>query len=147
VSAAAGPILLGFDGSEESKAALAETVRLAGETGSRVVVCFAYYISPLGGGDMRDLKEQLEKVAEHETARAVADLEAAGIEATARHVSGKPAEAILATADEVGARLIVAGATERSPLAGAILGSVVLHLVQRSPVPVLVVPAKAAAPE
>lgn len=133
-------IVLGFDGSEQAKAALAETARIAGERGAAVVVVFAYYISPLGGGDVRDYKAALEKVAAHETARAVADLEEAGVSATARHVSGKPAEAILAVAEEVGARMIVVGSTSQSALAAALLGSVVLHLVQRSPVPVLVVP-------
>ncbi len=134
-------IVLGYDGSEESKAALAAAARIARESGAEVVVVFAYYISPLGGGDVRDYRAALEQTAAHETTRAVADLGAEDVPATARHVSGKPADAILEVADEVGARMIVVGSTSRGPLAGAILGSVVLHLVQRSPVPVLVVPA------
>ena len=72
-------IVLGYDGSSSATAALAETVRIAQATGSAVVVVFAYYISPLGGGDVHDYKEALEKVATHETARAVADLEAADV--------------------------------------------------------------------
>ena len=134
------PIVLGFDGSEHARAALAKTIELATATSAPVVVVFAYYISPLGGGDVRDYKAALEKVATHETARAVADLEEAGISATARHVSGKPGEAIVAVATEVGAGLIVVGSPSRGPLTAAFLGSVVLDLVQRSPVPLLVVP-------
>lgn len=133
-------IVLGYDGSSSANAALAETVRIAKETGSAVVVVFAYYISPLGGGDMRDYKEALEKVAIHETARAVADLEQADVPVSAVHISGKPADALLEAAEETGARMIVVGGPSRGPLAGAVLGSAVLHLVQRSPVPVLVVP-------
>lgn len=135
-----GPIVLGFDGSPTAIAALEETVRIAQETGSEVVVVFAYHISPLGGGDVRDYKEALEKVATHETSRASADLEAAGVPHSILHVSGKPADALLETAQETGARMIVVGGPTRGPLTGAVLGSAVLHLVQRSPVPVLVVP-------
>ena len=133
-------IVLGYDGSNAAGAALAETVRIAQETGSAVVVVFAYYISPLGGGDVRDYKAALEKVATHETARAAADLEAAGVEYSVLHVSAKPADALLEAARDSGARMIVVGGPSRGSLAAAMLGSVVLHLVQRSPVPVLVVP-------
>ena len=135
------PIVLGFDGSEQSVAALAETARIAKETGAEVVVVFAYYISPLGGGDVRDYKEGLERVAEHETRRALVDLDEAGVKATARHVSGKPADALLEVAGEIGARMIVVGSSTQGPIAAAVLGSVVISLVQRSPVPLLVVPA------
>jgi len=137
-----GPILLGYDGSEESRAALAEVISLAGATGAEVVVVFAYYISPLGGGDVQDFKAALERVAGQETRRALDDLEAAGVKASALHVSGKPAEALLEAAAQTGARMIVVGGSKRGPLAGAVLGSVVVHLVQRSPVPLLVVPAQ-----
>jgi nucleotide-binding universal stress UspA family protein len=71
----------------------------------------------------------------------VADLESAGVEATPRLVSAKPADALVDVARETAAQLIVVGSEGESPLAGAILGSVVLRLVQRSPLPLLVVPA------
>ncbi len=105
-----------------------------------LLVATSYYISPLGGGDVRDYKEALEKVATKETSRALDDLGAAGISATAQHVSGRPGEAIVAVATEVGAAMIVVGSPSRGPLTAAFLGSVVLDLVQRSPVPILVVP-------
>jgi nucleotide-binding universal stress UspA family protein len=134
------PVVLGYDGSVEASAALDETIRLFSGTGTEVVVVFAYYISPLGGGDVADFKAELERVADQETRRAVTDLEAAGIEATALHVSGKPADAIIEAALETAARMIVVGSPKRGPLASAVLGSVVLSLAQRSPVPLLVVP-------
>ena len=64
------PIVLGYDGSALGERGARGDDRIANETGSAVVVVFAYYISPLGGGDVRDYKEALEKVADHETARA-----------------------------------------------------------------------------
>lgn len=135
-----GAIVLGYDGSPSAIGALAATIRLAQETGSSVVVVFAYHISPLGGGEVRAYKEALEKVADHETARAAADLEAAGVPVSVLHIAGRPGDALLETAEETGARMIVVGGPTRGSLTGAVLGSVVLHLVQRSPVPVLVVP-------
>lgn len=134
-------IVLGYDGSPSANAALAKTIELAPALGASVVVVFGYYLSPLGGGDVHDFKERLEHHGKHEVDRAVADLEAAGIEVSSRLVSAKPADAILAVAEEVGAGLIVVGTVGESPISGALLGSVVLRLVQRSSIPLLVVPA------
>jgi nucleotide-binding universal stress UspA family protein len=134
-------IVLGYDESPSANAALAQTVKLAGETGARVVVVFGYYISPLGGSDVRDFKAELDKIGAHAVGRAVADLEASGIETGSRIISAKPADAILEVAREVGADMIVVGTVGEGPITGAILGSVVLRLVQRSTIPVLVVPA------
>ena len=133
-------LVLGYDGSPSANAALAKTIELAPALGASVVVVFGYYLSPLGGGDVRDFKERLERIATHEVARAVVDLEAAGIETSSHILAIKPAEAILAVADEVGAAMIVVGTVGESPIAGAMLGSVVLKLVQRSSTPLLVVP-------
>jgi len=133
-------LVLGYDGSPSANAALAKTIELAPALGAAVVVVFGYYLSPLGGGDVRDFKERLEGIASHEVARAVADLDAAGIETSSRILAIKPAEAILAVADEVDAAMIVVGTVGENPISGALLGSVVLKLVQRSSIPLLVVP-------
>ena len=136
------PIVLGYDGSPSANAALAKTVEIASALDAPVVVVFGFYISPLGGGDVHDYKAELERVGAHAVARAVTDLEAEGIETTARIVSAKPADAILEVAEEVGAQLIAVGTVGENPISGALLGSVVLRLVQRSKVPLLVVPAE-----
>jgi nucleotide-binding universal stress UspA family protein len=133
-------IVLGYDGSPSANAALAKTIEVAPALGATVVVVFGFYISPLAGGDVHDFKERLESIAAHEVARAVTDLDAAGIETSSRILSLKPAEAILAVAEEVDAALIVVGTVGESPISGAVLGSVVLKLVQRSSTPLLVVP-------
>jgi nucleotide-binding universal stress UspA family protein len=105
-----------------------------------VVVVFGYYISPLGGFQHGSIQEALEDVGRHAVGRAVADLEAAGVEVESRLVSGKPADVLIDVAKEVGAGAIVVGTVGENPVTGAILGSVVLRLVQRSPLPILVVP-------
>lgn len=136
------PIVLGYDASPSANAALAKTIELAPALGAPVVVVFGYYISPLGGGDVHDFKAALEQTGAHAVARAVADLEAAGIQTSARILSEKPADAILSVAHEAGAQLIAVGTVGENPISGALLGSVVLRLVQRSSVPLLVVPAE-----
>ncbi len=133
-------ILLGYDESPSADAALAAVARLAPELDARVVVVFGYYISPLGGGDVGAFRQALEDVASHAVDRARAVLEDAGITVETRLVQGKPADAILEVAKEVGATLIVVGTVGENPISGAVLGSVVLKLVQRSPLPLLVVP-------
>ena len=70
------------------------------------------------------------------------DLEAAGITASARIEQGRPADVILAVADDVGASTIVVGTVGENPISGAMLGSVVLKLVQRSSIPLLIVPTR-----
>jgi nucleotide-binding universal stress UspA family protein len=136
-------MVLGYDGSESANAALVQTVSRAPRLGAEVVVVFAYYVSPLGGGEAsHDYREALEEVGRHELLRAVADLEAAGIVTSSRIEQGKPADVILAVAEEVGARTIVVGTVGENPITGALLGSVVLKLVQRSNVPLLIVPTR-----
>lgn len=134
-------IVLGYDGTETADAALAEAARIAKRLEADVAVVFAYYISPLGGGDVHDYKAALEALATEQTSKAEKALAAEGVACSVHHVSGKPADAILAVAEETGATMIIVGSPSRSPLAAALLGSVVLNLVQRSPVPLLTVPA------
>ena len=133
-------IVLGYDGSESANAALYQVVVRARQRDAAVVVVFGYYISPWGGTGEGSIREAMEKVGAHALARAVADLEAAGIPVTARMEATKPADALIAVAEEVGADTIVVGTVGENPISGAILGSVVLKLVQRSSVPLLIVP-------
>ena len=136
----ANTIVLGYDASESANAALAAAIRVAPPFGAKVVVVFGFYISPLGGMQEGSIREALENVGRLAVGRAVADLEAAGIEVESRLVSGKPADVLIDVAKEVGAAAIVVGTVGENPISGAFLGSVVLRLIQRSSIPVLVVP-------
>jgi len=133
-------LVLGYDASPSANAALTQTLTLAPELGAEVVVVFGYYISPLGGQGAPDFRSALERIGTDALARASTELRAAGIQVTTKLVAHRPAEAILDVAKEVGARLIVVGTEGENPITGAFLGSVVLKLVQRSSVPLLVVP-------
>jgi nucleotide-binding universal stress UspA family protein len=57
-----------------------------------------------------------------------------------RLVEGPPAEAIMATADEDGAELVVTGSRGRGALRSAVLGSVSRELASRARCPVVIVP-------
>ena len=138
-------MVLGYDDSPSANAALAETIRRAPLLGAEVCVVFGYHMSALGGptfeGESSDFRSQLQKVASRAVARAVSDLEAAGITVTSRVEEGRPADVLMKVAKELDAGTIVVGTVGENPISGAILGSVVLKLVQRSAIPLLVVPA------
>jgi len=137
-------MVLGYDDSPSANAALAEVIRRAPLLDAEVCVVFGYHMSVLGGaaveGESRDFRTQLETLGSRAVARAVADLEAAGITVTSRIQEGRPADVLMAVAEEIGAGTIVVGTVGENPISGAILGSVVLKLVQRSSVPLLIVP-------
>jgi nucleotide-binding universal stress UspA family protein len=134
-------LVLGYDASPSAIAALRETTRLAKDRNARVEVVFGYHITPWGGTPEGSIREAVQDVGAHALARAVADLKADDISVESRLVEAKPADALLQVADETGAEAIVVGSGgESHPIVGALLGSVVLRLIQRSTVPVLVVP-------
>ena len=54
----AGPLVVGYDGTEGAQAALAEALRLAGALGVDIVVAFAYWAGALGG-ESADLLDTL----------------------------------------------------------------------------------------
>jgi nucleotide-binding universal stress UspA family protein len=58
----------------------------------------------------------------------------------ANRVDSQPAHGIADIAREVGADVIVVGTRGRSPIAGALVGSVTQHLLHLAPCPVLAVP-------
>jgi nucleotide-binding universal stress UspA family protein len=127
-AAADGPVVIGFDGSEGSQAAIAAAVSLF--PGRELVT------ATVGDGDIGD----------------PADAEPPAVEATHDHVvlemssriaSGerRTAETLAALAAQRGAAALVVGSRGRSPVREMLLGSVAkatLHHAQR---PVLVVPA------
>jgi nucleotide-binding universal stress UspA family protein len=66
-------------------------------------------------------------------------LREAGVQADVEVRSGRPVPGVLVAAEEIGADLILVGASTRGRVAARLLGNVSLELVQRSKRPVLVV--------
>jgi nucleotide-binding universal stress UspA family protein len=67
----AGDIILGYDGSEGSKAALAIAVSVAHAFDATLSIVFGYEPNPMGG-ETADYKDKLEKIGETMVAEALA---------------------------------------------------------------------------
>ncbi len=135
----AGTLVVGYDGSDGAKAALGEAVRLAEATGDRLAVVFGYAPTQRGG-EAAGLKQAIQEVGQQFLDEALATI-GGRVEAEGVLVPERGADALVSVAELRGAALIAVGATNRGPLAGAVLGSVPHRLVNTTAVPLLIVPA------
>ncbi len=138
----AGDIILGYDGSDGSRAALRVAVTVAKAFDAPLTVVFGYEPNPMGG-ETADYKRQLEKIGSDMLTTAVSEAKALdpSVAVEPLVVPLRPAESLLQASLERDARVIVVGGSGERPIVGAILGSVPHKLLHRSTVPVLVVPA------
>jgi nucleotide-binding universal stress UspA family protein len=135
-------IVVGYDGSDCSRAALDEGLRTAESLGDEVVVVFGYSPPGLWGGEIVEHEDAIAERGEKVLSEARHQAEAAGATIETELVAKKASEALVGVAEERDARMIVVGSYGDPPLKGMILGSTpnkLLHLAER---PVLVVPAK-----
>lgn len=137
-----GSIVVAYDGSPESRYALAVAYALAARLGTRVQLCGVVEpITPIGpyiAAVERDLELPRRASAEAALARAMRQAPP-GVSVTARVASGSAASELLAAAED-GAQMIVAGSRAYGILHRAIADSVSGVLLTRSEVPVLVIP-------
>lgn len=137
-----GEMIVGYDGSDCAKAALAKAVELAGATGDAIAIVFGYEPPSMrAGGPVGYQRDLIEEMGRERMAEAMASLEGSGVTAETVEVEELPADALIDVAEQRGASLIVVGTRGESPVVGAILGSTAYKLLHRSTVPVLVVPA------
>ena len=134
-----GDVIIGYDGSEGSKKALAAAVELAGALQRKLVIAYAYEVSAFGG-EVQDLAKALREQGEGVLEEANATAKAAGLDPETAVISGDRAEALANLAAERGAGLVVIGSRGESTLKGLVLGSVTHKLLHLSAAPVLVVP-------
>jgi nucleotide-binding universal stress UspA family protein len=135
-------VIVGYDGSEWSKAALRVGLELGKAYNEKVVIAFGYELNPVAG-EIRDYQAALRELADKRLTEALEMAEESGDEVEATIVERSPADALVALAGERDARVIVIGTRGESPFRGALLGSTahkLLHLADR---PVVVVPAPA----
>ena len=148
-------ILIGYDGSEDSTAAVAQAARLFPGQSATVLTVWQRFIDTMaraGAGmaialDLDEMDAATERSAT-ETAQAGADLaRQAGLDASPRTAVVKTTvgEAILRAAAAVGAEALVCGSHGRSELRSLMLGSVSRQLLHHAEVPVVVVPSPAVA--
>ena len=133
-------IVIGYDGSDCSKVALEKALELAKALGDKVVIVFGYAPGGYGGGEVPTQREAVKEYGEKVTGEAVETAKAAKVDSEAVLANHHPYDALIETANERDARMIVVGSYGESPLKGAILGSTPYKLVQLSETPVLVVP-------
>ncbi|MBI5206001.1 MAG: universal stress protein [Nitrospirae bacterium] len=142
-------ILIATDGSKHSDAAATEAVGIAKRCGSGLIVIsvvpsessspFDIVHSEMQKGLIAD--EEL-KVAENNVRKVKDPAEKEGIKTTGLVYSGRPYEAIIETAKEKKADLIVIGSHGRTALARLLMGSVAERVIGTAECAVLVVKAK-----
>jgi nucleotide-binding universal stress UspA family protein len=133
-------IVVGYDGSECSRAALDEALGTAQDLGDGVVVVFGYSPPGLWGGEIAEHEEAIEERGAKVLSEARHQAEAAGAEIEVELVAKKASEAILDVAESRDARMIIVGSYGEAPLKGMIIGSTPYKLLHLSRRPVLVVP-------
>jgi nucleotide-binding universal stress UspA family protein len=134
-----GPLLVGYDGSEQARDALALTHLLAPLEDAAVVALAVVALAPSEASWVefdRMIKEEIERLGREA---------AAGLEGLPnveyRHVQApSPARQIHDAAAELGARMIVLGSTHRGPIGRVLPGSVDERLLSAAPCPIAVAP-------
>lgn len=133
-------VVLGYDESPGSDAALETAIAVASRFGEELIL--VYGAAPPGGlgeeaGSHRDALMEMGRTA---TAHALDKAEKGGVTTSVRLVDAKPVDALMQVGEEVDATVIVVGTAGESPLRGAILGSTPHKLLHLSTRPVLCVP-------
>ena len=146
-----GPIVLGYDGSACSSAALAEAIELGRDTRNAEVILVYCHEPPLGlsctldpacpaAKELRDYERRVATEVEPMLRHAAERIREAGITADVQLIWDDPVHALESVALERGSRVIVVGSHGEGPIAGALGRHTPFELLHRSEVPVLVVP-------
>jgi nucleotide-binding universal stress UspA family protein len=138
-----GRILVGVDGSKESRRALEYAEQIARATSSRLTIASAVEPSLHVAGLETKAESESDLRAARTYARAmvkrVASSVRPGIEVETLVSDGNPAGVLAELANAPEVDFVVVGHRTRNPLARVLLGSVAGRLLQISPKPVLVV--------
>ena len=129
-------VLLGYDGKPPARAALDVALGLAGRLEGKVIITYLFEGSP----DPQQRAEQRIS-AQLVTRGALLAAGNRGVDAEALVAERPVVEGLISLAEERGADLLVVGDSRRSPLAGALRGSVGQALLHRTTVPLVMVPA------
>jgi nucleotide-binding universal stress UspA family protein len=130
-------VLVGYDGSECAKAALAAGIEVAKAYGDKLTIAFGYEVNPVGG-EVADYAKALQELAAKRLQEA--GQLAAGAEFELVTVERAPAAGLAQLAIDRDVRVIVVGTRGESPLHAALLGSTPHKLLALADRPVLVVP-------
>ena len=135
-------IVVPIDFSDCSKKALPYALALAREHRADLTLLYvvepAYAAGEYGGIDYAQIEAGMKEDGEKELARMAEEVQGQ-VNAVTQVCVGNPARAIVETARDLPADLIVIATHGRTGLKHVLLGSVAEHVVQRAPCPVLVV--------
>jgi nucleotide-binding universal stress UspA family protein len=136
-------ILVPTDFSEYADYALDYAIELAKTFQARLTVLYVLHLSSLALGEapptvLADIWEAMETNAQQQMQMALARVQEAGLQGDSAIVEGIPFQAILDTAKDKEADLIVMGTHGRTGLTHALMGSVAEKVVRLAPCPVLV---------
>ena len=145
------PIVLGYDGSASSAAALDQAVDLVQCTADAEIVIVYCHEPPPGlsceldpacpaAKELRDYERRVEREVEPMLHEAAEHIRAAGVRAEVLLAWEDPVHALMKVAAERGSHIIVVGSHGKGSLSGAIGRHTPSGLLHRSTVPVLVVP-------
>lgn len=132
-------VVVGYDGSDCAKAALATAADIAKRYGEKLMIAFAYEVNRVAG-EVGDYHHALEALADTRLQEAAALVKDAGVAIEAVIMEEAPAKGLIDLADTHDARVIVVGTRGESALHAALIGSTPHKLVSLSHRPVLVVP-------
>jgi nucleotide-binding universal stress UspA family protein len=136
------PIVVGIDGSPGSRGALCWAARLATTLGAQVVAVHAVGLLDerhAPGSSAAQRRAELQREAQ---AAWCAPLRQAGAKHRVEMADGNPVDVLLRSVAATDAQLVATGARGVGDNTALALGSTSLHVVQSSPVPVLVVPSQ-----
>lgn len=140
-------IVIGVDDSPHSQAALDFVKRMKWPSGTRIIVLavcqpqvVAYSMADAGVASWVQSAE-VERTQEYEelAARAERELQGTGFTTEARVLHGDPREALVSTAMDERADLVVVGSHGRTGFEKMMMGSVASHVVAHAPCTVMVV--------
>lgn len=131
-------ILLATDGSEDAELAARVATDLSTRFGSSLHVVYAWHTVPSPHFESY-IRSQLGDAAKELLTKAVARIEGAGGVVAGAHLEeGRTVDAVLGSAEELGADLIVLGSRGHGPVGRLVIGSVSEGVVRHAPCPVLV---------
>ena len=135
-------ILVGLDGSKGSRAAAQWAAQQAKQTGAAVVAVHAEPRTELWSMSafQVDINPFLAEIQDLLDGRWSAALRRSGVEYSTQLVRGDPATELLRAAKRVGASMLVLGSNSHRNIADLIVGSTVHKVINRSTIPVVLVP-------